>query len=97
MPRKAETRGKNLGNALRGGLVLFFEKMRKEGKTTSDIWAEIFEEDAAAAMRLAISLTPKEMDLSVTNEDAPVIIDAIDWQMMREAKIAQEASSGTTH
>ena len=67
MPRKAETRGKNLGNALRGGLSNFFEKMRKEGKTTSDIWEELFQEDAVAAMRLAISLVPKEVEMDVSD------------------------------
>jgi hypothetical protein len=70
MPEKRVTRGKNLGNALRGGLSNFFEDMRKQGKTTSDIWKEIYEDDKQAFMRHAISLAPKEVEMEVTDQAA---------------------------
>jgi len=98
VPRMARsknvTRGKSLGEALRGGLTNYFANMRKEGKTTSDIWAELFEEDAATAMRLAISLTPKEMEIEQTisstiNVNTNHLQDEVFGELMRQAQVEQ--------
>jgi len=52
---------------IRGGLKRYFKMLEKQGKSVSDIWRDLFEKDAAQAMRLAISILPKELDVTTTN------------------------------
>ena len=96
MVKKRSTRGKALGEALRGGLANFFADMRKEGKTTADIWRELFEDDAATAMRLAISLAPKEVELdqNISGEvsvNTNQIADEVYRHMVREEREKRDA------
>jgi hypothetical protein len=52
---------------IRGGLKRYFKMLEDKGKSVSDIWRELFEKDAATAMRLAISIMPKELDITTTD------------------------------
>ena len=51
---------------IRGGLKRYFKMLEAKGKSVSDIWAKLFEDDPATAMRLAISTMPKESQIDLT-------------------------------
>ena len=52
---------------IRGGLKRCLKIMEDSGRPLSTVWKELFEDDPATAMRLAISTLPKEMDVTTTN------------------------------
>ena len=52
---------------IRGGLKRAIKIMEADGRPLSTIWVELFNDDPANAMRLAISMMPKEMDITNTN------------------------------
>jgi len=69
---------------IRGGLLRALKIMKESGRPISTIWIELFNDDPATAMRLAISTMPKEVQADVTTrtiEDfvvSTVAIQAID-------------------
>ena len=73
------------------------EKMEKAGDARALLEAQ-FREDFAGTLRAVASYVPKQIDMKVINEDAPSIIDTIDWAMLREAKKHIESEpDATTH
>jgi hypothetical protein len=50
--------------AIRGGLIRGLRQLEEAGRPLSTIWKELFEDDPATAMRLAISTMPKEVDMT---------------------------------
>ena len=93
------SRGKSLGNDLRGGLVRYFKIVQSEtGMSVSDIWAKLFQEDPVQAMRLAISLTPKEVEMEQTiNGSVDVNTNQLQDQVMEQLfKAKREERSAET-
>lgn len=60
-------RGHNTGPAIRGAFMRALKLLEENGKPLSQVWVELFEDDPATAMRLAISLMPKELDITTTD------------------------------
>jgi len=57
----------DLRPAIAGGLTRALKIMENSGKPISTVWTDMFEQDPVNAMRLAISLLPKEMDITTTD------------------------------
>ena len=60
-------RGPQTGPAIRGAFTRAIMLMEENGKPLSQVWVELFEDDPATAMRLAISLMPKELDITTVD------------------------------
>ena len=56
-----------IAGPMRGALVRAMKLMEANGKPLSEIWLDLFKNDPATAMRLAISMMPKEMDITTTD------------------------------
>jgi len=68
---------------IRGGLKRAIKIMEQAGRPLSTIWVEMFDEDKFNAMRLAISLLPKELDIELS--EAPVDSTMITPELLRDA------------
>ena len=80
---------------IRGGLKRALALLEEKGKPISTIWIELFEDDPATAMRLAISTLPKEIDATVEHSERPdsAIISGDDWKLVDEARKLLSASN----
>lgn len=56
-----------VGPAIKGALKRAMMILEERKRPLSTIWVNLFEDDPATAMRLAISILPKEMDVTTTN------------------------------
>lgn len=73
---------------LRGGLRRAIKAMEQDGRPLSTIWLEMFEEDKFAAMRLAIQMMPKELDVTTTE------LSPEDWlELMAESRDVGQSES----
>ena len=71
----------------------------KSGKDVAEHIAEDMEKHGIGTIvKQFAHIFPKQVDLNVSNDDAPSVIDAVDWQVLREAKKQLEAKNvETTH
>ena len=75
---------------IKGGLKRALKIMEAQGRPLSTIWVELFEEDKATAMRLAIQLLPKELDVTAT------VMQPEDWLEAMADRNASNQRQGTS-
>lgn len=82
---------------IRGGLKRYFAIQQEKGRPVSDIWHDLFESDPMNAMRLAISLLPREMDITTTELSPEQWLEAMADASKREGDEAAEGIPGPVH
>ena len=81
---------------VRGGLKRAMKIMEERGKPISTIWLDLFENDPLNAMRLAISMMPKEMDITTTNLSPEQWLEAMS-DRKPESNGPEDTVSGQLH
>jgi len=80
---------------MQGALNRAFKIMEADGRPLSTIWLELFQNDPANAMRLAIQMLPKEVEMEVT--EAMVDSTMITPEILRQAfEYKRQELSGTS-
>lgn len=82
---------------IRGGLKRCLKLMEEAGKPISTVWLDLFADDPATAMRLAISLLPKEMDITTTNLTPEEWLEAMADASKQESTDPEDVVPGQFH
>lgn len=95
MGRKAG--GKDFAPRVRSLFDIALKELLASGKLLPKLKEQLLS-DPAGTFRAMSAYAPKQVELSVNNEDAPGIVDAVDWDVLRAAKAQEELKRGeTTH
>jgi hypothetical protein len=89
--------GKDFAPRVRSLVDQVFNKLEENGDAR-DLLEKQFKEDFAGTLRAVAAYAPKQIDMSVNQEDAPETIGTTDWTVLREARKQLESKHAkTTH